>query len=116
MEKRAALGDQTSHASQRFQVRRNGKLDGKSEDAQKAESPLQFWKHFLFAPKFAGMHTPAYTSQLHRMLQVQHLVENDIFDGVTRNAGIIKDAADYDRVVCRIVMPQSAARVMAAPG
>src|ERR1700733_14512966 len=42
------------------------------------------------------------------MLQVQHLVVDDVLHGVARYRDLIKDAADDNRIVGRIVMPEDA--------
>ncbi len=48
-------------------------------------------------------------SQLDGMLKVQHLVVHDVFHGTARDGKMVKDAADDDRIVCGIVVPQDAA-------
>jgi len=47
---------------------------------------------------------------------MQHLVENDVFDGVTRHTRVVEDAADDDGVVGGIVVAEAAAGVVLAPG
>src|SRR5947207_3163737 len=49
------------------------------------------------------------------MLQVQHLVIDEVFNGISRNVRTIKDAADHDGIVRRIVVSQALARMMSAP-
>jgi len=49
------------------------------------------------------------------MLQVQHFVVEDVLNRRTGNSGMIEDAADYDRIVRRIVMAKSIAGTIAAP-
>ncbi len=61
------------------------------------------------------MHTPAATSQPHRVLEVQHLVIDDVLHCEPRDSRVIEDAAHHDGVVGGIVMPQAVARVLAAP-
>ena len=47
---------------------------------------------------------------------MQHLVKQNVFDCITRHPRMIKNAADDNRIVRRIVMPQTAARLFSAPG
>jgi len=47
---------------------------------------------------------------------MQHLVEEDVFDGVARHARVVKDAADDDGVMRRVVVAEAAAGVGLAPG
>jgi len=77
---------------------------------------LELCKQLLFCLKFRRMHTTPAPTQLHRMLQVQHLVIDDVFDDVLRNAMIIEYPADDDCVVRRVVMPEPVTRAIAAPG
>jgi hypothetical protein len=65
--------------------------------------------------KLRRMHASPAPTQLHRMLQVKHLVVNNVFDDVARNQELIKDAADHDRIMCRIVMAEDAAGLARAP-
>ena len=50
------------------------------------------------------------------MLQVQHLVEEDVFDGVARDARVVEDSADDDGVVRGVVVAEAAAGMVLAPG
>ena len=47
---------------------------------------------------------------------MQHLVEENVFDGVARHARMVEDAADDDGIVRRVVVAEAAAGVVAAPG
>src|SRR5579872_1911362 len=49
------------------------------------------------------------------MLEVKHLVIDDIFDGVARNPRVVEHAAYDDRVVGGIVMAEPVASVISAP-
>ena len=62
------------------------------------------------------MHQPPAAAQLDWMPQVQHLVINEIFNGIERDARGIKNAADDDGVMRGIVMAQAAQGLVAAPG
>jgi hypothetical protein len=50
------------------------------------------------------------------MLEVEHLVIEEVFDGATRSVGAVEDAADDDGVVGGVVVAEHAASVMGAPG
>src|SRR5258708_22270 len=50
------------------------------------------------------------------MLEVEHLVVEEVFDGAARGVGAVENAGDDDGVVGGIVVAQHAARVMSAPG
>src|SRR5947208_2022020 len=58
--------------------------------------------------------TPA-AAKLDRMLQVQHLVVDDVLHGVTRNSGLVKDPAYHDRIVSGIIMAKAVAGMVPAP-
>src|SRR3974390_2156911 len=49
------------------------------------------------------------------MFQMQHLVINDVLEHVPRYRRVIKDTADDDSVVGRIVVPKNSARLGLAP-
>ena len=87
-----------------------------SDDAQEFARPLQFWKALFFCQKFARMHASPAPSQFDRMLQMQHLVEENVFDGVARHTRMVEDATDDDGVVRRVIVPEAAAGVVPAPG
>src|SRR5947209_16132294 len=46
---------------------------------------------------------------------MQHLVVDDVFQHVSRYGGMIKNAANDDRIVRRIVVSENAARLRLAP-
>jgi hypothetical protein len=50
------------------------------------------------------------------MLEVEHLVVEEILDGAARGVGAVEDARDNDGVVGRVVVAQHAAGVVSAPG
>src|SRR5260370_36524858 len=62
------------------------------------------------------MHASSAPPQLDRVLQVQHLVEEDVFNRVARHARVVEDAADDDGVVGRVIVAKAAAGVVPAPG
>ncbi len=61
------------------------------------------------------MHAPAAASQPDRVLEVQHLVIDDVLHRELGDSRVIEDAAHHDGVVSGIVMPQPVACVLAAP-
>jgi len=62
------------------------------------------------------MHAPSAPAQFYRMLQVQHLVVHDVFDSVAGYARVIEHATDDDCIVSGIVMPETVAGMITAPG
>src|SRR6266702_2619539 len=62
------------------------------------------------------MHASSAPPQLDWMLQMQHLVKQNVFDGVARHARMVEDAADHNSVVRWIVVAEAAAGVVPAPG
>ena len=87
-----------------------------SDDAEEFARLLQFWKALFFRQKFARVYTPAAAAEFDGMLQVEHLVKQNVFDGVARHARMVEDAADDDGVVGRVVVPKAAAGMVLAPG
>jgi hypothetical protein len=82
---------------------------------QEPSSLLQFGKEpFLGLKRRAVDATPA-PAKLDRMLQVQHLVVDDVLDRVERNLGMVEDTADHNGIVSGIVMAKAVACVIAAP-
>src|SRR5690349_5533192 len=85
------------------------------QSLQKRLGLLQLRKQILLRLKFGGMYAAPAAALLDRMLQVQHLVVEDVLEGVARHLGMIEDAADDNSIVCRIVMSQAAAGALLAP-
>src|SRR5712692_2895761 len=50
------------------------------------------------------------------MLQMQHLVVNDVVDGVLRDPGMVEDTAYHNGVVGWIVVAQAVTGTLVAPG
>ena len=65
---------------------------------------IQLRKAAFILLKLAGVNAAASTAHAHRVLEMQHLVVDEIFNGETRGLGGIEDAADDDGVVCRVIM------------
>ena len=49
------------------------------------------------------------------MPQVQHLVINDVLDRISGNRRVVEDSADYDRIVCGIIVAKQIACASLAP-
>ena len=62
------------------------------------------------------MYAATAAAKLHRMSQVKHLMVNKVLDRIAWNARTIKDPADNNSVVRRIVMSKALARVAGTPG
>src|SRR3984957_1644271 len=76
-----------------------------SQPFQKSLRPLPLRKQFLLRLKFRRMHAPSAPAQLHRMLQMQHFVVHNVFHRVAGNQELIKDSADHNRIMRRVVVP-----------
>ena len=62
------------------------------------------------------MDAAAQAARLDGVLEVQHLVVEQVLDGVARAGGAVEDAADDDGVVGGVVMAERALGVVLAPG
>ena len=76
---------------------------------QEAFNIFQLREQFFFCLEFRGVDATAAAAQPHRMFQMQHLVVNDVIDGVLWNAGMVENAAYYDGIVRRIVVSEAVA-------
>lgn len=85
------------------------------ETLQKLFRSFQFWEKSLFFLKRLGMDTAAAPIQPHGMLEVQHFVINEIFDGTLWHFGAIEHATNHDGVVRRIVVPEALPGRVSAP-
>lgn len=79
-------------------------------------SGFEFGKEALFGLELAGVDAAASGFDADRMLEVEHLVVEQVLDGATGSVGPVEDAADHDGVVSGIVVAQHAAGLMSAPG
>jgi hypothetical protein len=66
--------------------------------------------------KLAGVDAAAAAFYADGMLEVEHLVVEQIFDGAAGCVGTVEDTADHDGVVGGVVVAEHAAGVMRAPG
>ncbi len=77
---------------------------------------FEIGKETLFGLELAGVDAAAAGFDADGMLEVEHLVVEQILDGATRGVGAIEDAADDDGVVGGVVVAEHAAGVVGAPG
>jgi hypothetical protein len=68
---------------------------------------FEFRKEFFLLLKGFGMHTTATPIQFHWMLQVEHLVIDEIFHAINRHLCAIEDAADDNRIVSGVIMTEA---------
>ena len=66
---------------------------------------VQMREQFFFCLEFSGMDAPSTASQLDRMLEVKHLVINQILDRILGNKGAVEDLAYHDGIVRGIIVP-----------
>src|ERR1700761_7858666 len=91
------------------------KAAGRSEGLQVRLGLRQLRKEIFFGLKFAGVHAPAPVARPDRVLQVQHLVVHQIFDGIPWRVAAVEDAADHDGVVRGVVVPEQPLGAVLSP-
>lgn len=69
----------------------------------------------LICFEFPGMNAASEAMHLDRMLEVKHLVVEEVLNRVTRAGGTVEDAAYDDGVVCGVVVAKGAASHAFAP-
>ena len=77
---------------------------------------IEIGEEALFGLELAGVDAAAARLDADGMLEVKHLVVEEVFDGAARGVGAVEDAADDDGVVGGVVVAEHAAGVMGAPG
>jgi hypothetical protein len=77
---------------------------------------VELGEETFFSLKLAGVHAAAAGFDADGVLQVEHLVVEEVLDGATRGIGTIEDAADDDGVVGGVVVAEHAAGVVGRPG
>src|ERR1700674_4092239 len=87
-----------------------------SDDPQKLLGANEFGEQFFLFLKLPRVHASPTPTQLDRVLQVQHFVVENVFDGIARHAWVVEDTADYAGVGCRFVVAEAAAGMVLAPG
>jgi hypothetical protein len=91
-------------------------LDGVSEALEVGLGGFEFREEALFGLKLAGVDAAAAGFDADGMLEVEHLVVEEVFDRTARGIGAIEDARDDDGVVGCVVVAEHAAGVVGAPG
>ena len=74
------------------------------------------WEKSLVGLEGSWMHTATAVLCGYGMLEVEHLVVEQVLDRIARNVDAVEDAAHYDGIVRGIVVAQQSARRVAAPG
>src|SRR5947209_2186790 len=77
---------------------------------------FQLRKELFLCLERSRMYTPAAAAQFHRMPEVQHFMVDQILHSIPGHLGAVKNAADHDGVVRRIIMAKAQAGTVAAPG
>ncbi len=72
---------------------------------------IEFGEEALFGLELAGVDAAAAGFDADGMLEVEHLVVEEVFDGAARGVGAVEDAADDDGVVGGVVVAEHAAGV-----
>jgi len=70
----------------------------------------------FFGFELRRVNAPAEAAHPHRVLEVKHLVVEQVFDGVAGTRGLVEDTADHDGVVGGVVVAQGALCQVLAPG
>src|SRR5271165_4407609 len=83
---------------------------------QKCLGLVQLREQPLFCLEFRPVNAAAAAPQLHGMLEVQHLVIDDVLHSASRYPEMIENPADHNGVVCGVIVGQTAARANLAPG
>src|ERR1700677_685282 len=112
-----AIGDlspkifQNSHATWR-----RGSVAVILKPLDKRQCLTELGKKRLFGFERRGVHATAQAAHPDGMLQVKHLVIEQVLDGVARTGRPVENAADDNRVVRRVVVPKRPLGVVLAPG
>jgi hypothetical protein len=77
---------------------------------------IEFGEEALFGLELARVDAAASGFDADGMLEVKHLVVQEILDGAARSVGPVEDARDDDGVVGSVVVAEHAAGVVGAPG
>ena len=77
---------------------------------------FEFGEEAFFGLELAGVYTAATGFDADWVLEVEHLVVEEVLDGAARGVGAVEDAADYDCVVRGVIVAQHAASVVGRPG
>lgn len=77
---------------------------------------FEFGEEAFVGLKLAGVDAAATSLYPDRVLEVKHLVVEQVFDGAAWRVWAVEDAADHDGVVGGVVVAEHAAGVVRAPG
>jgi hypothetical protein len=77
---------------------------------------FEFGEEALFGLELPGVDAAATSFDADGVLEVEHLVVEEVLDGAAGGIGAIEDAADDDCVVRCVVVAEHAAGVVGAPG
>jgi len=77
---------------------------------------FEFGEEAFFGLELAGVYTAATGFDADWVLEVEHLVVEEILDGAARGVWAVEDAADDDGVVSCVVVAEHAAGVVSRPG
>jgi hypothetical protein len=76
----------------------------------------EFGEETLFGLELSGVNAAATGFDANGMLEVEHLVVEEVLDGAAWGVGTVEDSADDDGVVGGVVVAQHSAGVMCGPG
>src|SRR4029077_19064949 len=85
------------------------------EPAQEALCGFQLGEELFFGAEGGGVDAAAAAVQLDGVPEVEHLVVDDVLDGVAGNGWVVEDAADDNRVVGGVVVAKEVAGAALAP-
>jgi hypothetical protein len=77
---------------------------------------FEFGEEALFGLELAGVDAAAAGFDADGVLEVEHLVVEEVLDGAARGVGAVEDAADDDGVVGGVVVAEHPAGVVGGPG
>ena len=77
---------------------------------------FKFGKEPLFRLKLSRVDAATSGFDADGMLEVEHLVVEQVLDGAAGSIGAVEDPADHDGIVSGIVVAQHAPSVVGAPG
>ena len=79
-------------------------MTGSSEEFEVGFRFFELREEAFFGLELAGVDAATASFDPDRMLQVEHLVVEEVFDGAARRVRAVEDAADDDSVVGSVVM------------
>ena len=77
---------------------------------------VELGEEAFFSLKLAGVDATPTGFDPDGVLQVEHLVVEEVFDGAARGVGAVEDAGDDDGVVGGVVVAEHAASLVGGPG